>query len=146
MFTKLKYAMEQKKKEAAELRAYEKSLRESSAARIKEQEMANKKKALEEKYTKLQTKYSKSPAERRAEIAKKAKQAYSNFNTGKGDDIWSNLGKWSEKSENSLLGKSLAPVKRKPMAYGSSGRKPVRYVEKMKPVSQLDKFMRGDFK
>lgn len=92
MFDLLKRKIADKKKEAEELREYERKLRKESLERQKELQKQAKKKALEQKYAKMEERYKKTPAERRKKTLKK----FSSSN------VWDKLGKWSDNSVSML--------------------------------------------
>jgi hypothetical protein len=139
MFQKLKKTLEERKAEQAQLREYEKKLREESLKKEKDLRMQAKKKVLDEKYSRLQAKYSKTPAERRAEFAKK----YDNFRRGEGNDFWGNLGKATDNAMKNLRDDPFARPVSKPATKVRYGRP----AKKQSPSNDyIDKFLRGDFK
>lgn len=139
MFQKLKKTLEERKAEQAQLREYEKKLREESLKKEKDLRMQSKKKVLDEKYKRLQDKYSKTPAERRAEFAKK----YDNFRKGEGEGFWGSLGRMSDNATKNLYNDPFTRTVSKPTTKARYGR-PAK--KQNSSNTYLDKFLRGDLK
>jgi len=137
MFQKLKKTLEERKAEQEKLREYEKKIKEKSLKKEKVLRMQAKKKVLDEKYKRLQEKYSKTPAERRAEFAKK----YDNFRKGEGEGFWGSLGRMSDNATKNLYND---PFDRPKTVTKDRYGRPAKKLASSN--AYLDKFLRGDLK